>query len=122
MFLKLIKRGLVFVVVGQAVAVRTFGGWKFGLDLDWKLKLRVRELRTRMACYAKLKEDLKCLENLFTQNHDVFQINSATVDDLTCTFIPSPDNKIVIHANITVSSIVEVTVYEFVHCYLTRYC
>ncbi|KAF6036455.1 hypothetical protein EB796_005240 [Bugula neritina] len=38
---------------------------------------------------------------LFTQNHDVFQINSATVDDLTCTFIPSPDNKIVIHANIT---------------------
>ena len=56
-----------------------------------------------MACFAKLKEDLKFLEGLFSQQHKLFQINSATVDDLTCTFISSKDTRVVIHANITVS-------------------
>lgn len=56
-----------------------------------------------MACFQKLKEDLKLLEEIFTQDHELFQINSATVDDLTCTFIPSKDSKVVINANIKVS-------------------
>lgn len=55
-----------------------------------------------MACFAKLREDLKHLEEVFTQQHELFQINSATVDDLTCTFIPSKDNRVVIHASINV--------------------
>ena len=56
-----------------------------------------------MACFTKLKEDLKKLEEIFTSDHELFQINSATVDDLTCTFIPSKERKVVIHANINVS-------------------
>lgn len=55
-----------------------------------------------MACFAKLKEDLKFLEELFSQQHQLFQINSATVDDLTCTFLPLKETPVVIHANITV--------------------
>ena len=62
-----------------------------------------------MACYAKLKEDIKQLEEIFSIDHEVFQINSATVDDLTCTFIPSHDTKIAIHANITVSLVKRIT-------------
>lgn len=58
-----------------------------------------------MACFTKLKEDLKKLEEIFPQDHELFQINSATVDDLTCTFIPSTENRVVIRANINVSTL-----------------
>lgn len=64
-----------------------------------------------MACYIKIKEDLKLLEELFTKQHPIFQINSGTVDDLKFTFKPAEDTSIIIHANITVSG--ELTDYSY---------
>lgn len=69
-----------------------------------------------MACFTKLKEDLKLLEEILTPDHELFQINSATVDDLTCTFMPSKDDKVVIHANINVS--IEYTKFILLPCHM----
>ncbi|KAK3098899.1 hypothetical protein FSP39_024125 [Pinctada imbricata] len=54
-----------------------------------------------MACLIDLKQDIKLLESIFPKDHEVFQIHSATVDELTCRFIPKPGQRHEIHANIT---------------------
>ena len=57
----------------------------------------------RMACFTRLKEDIKFLESTFTRKHDCFQVLSASVDEIACRFIGKNGERIVIHANITVS-------------------
>ena len=54
-----------------------------------------------MACIARLKEDIKFLEFTFSKRHPVFQIVSATVDEISCRFVESGASYI-ITANITV--------------------
>lgn len=57
-----------------------------------------------MACLANLKQDIKFLESVFQKDHKVFQILSASVDELTCRFISRDGRKYDVHANIMVSS------------------
>lgn len=56
-----------------------------------------------MACLNSLKSDIKRLESVFNKDHERFQIVSATLDELTCTFIGRNGKKYEIHANFTVS-------------------
>ncbi|XP_062610880.1 ubiquitin-conjugating enzyme E2 Q2-like [Saccostrea cucullata] len=53
-----------------------------------------------MACLANLKQDIKFLESVFPKDHKVFQILSASVDELTCRFINREGRKYDVHANI----------------------
>ena len=56
-----------------------------------------------MACLARLKEDTRFLESLFPQEHRVFQIVSASLDEFTCRFVGKNSEKTtVVHANVTV--------------------
>ncbi|ESO87499.1 hypothetical protein LOTGIDRAFT_235001 [Lottia gigantea] len=54
-----------------------------------------------MACLAKLKQDIKYLESAFPKDHERFQIQSASVDELSCRFIGRNNEQFYIHANIT---------------------
>lgn len=54
-----------------------------------------------MACLTRLKSEIKTLEQIFTKNHERFQILNASVDELTCRFIGKNGKKYDIHANIT---------------------
>ncbi|XP_072937834.1 ubiquitin-conjugating enzyme E2 Q2 isoform X2 [Epargyreus clarus] len=54
-----------------------------------------------MACLNTLKLEIKTLEQVFTKNHERFQIMSASVDELTCRFVGKNGKKYEIHANIT---------------------
>lgn len=54
-----------------------------------------------MACLNNLKHDIKTLESLFPRSHEIFQVISASLDELTCRFIGRNGKKFVIHANIT---------------------
>lgn len=56
-----------------------------------------------MACLANLKQDIKFLESVFPKDHKVFQILSASVDELTCRFVSRDGRKYDVHANIMVS-------------------
>lgn len=58
-----------------------------------------------MACLLTLKEEIKTLKKTFTKSHPVFQIISASVDELCCRFITKNGKKYEIMANITVSSL-----------------
>lgn len=59
--------------------------------------------RPKMACLARLKEDTKFLENLFSHKNERFQIITASVDEVSCRFIgKAADRSVVIHANVTV--------------------
>uniref|UniRef100_A0A8W8HMU9 Ubiquitin-conjugating enzyme E2 Q2 n=1 Tax=Magallana gigas TaxID=29159 RepID=A0A8W8HMU9_MAGGI len=53
-----------------------------------------------MACLANLKQDIKFLESVFPKDHKVFQILSASVDELTCRFVSRDGRKYDVHANI----------------------
>lgn len=55
-----------------------------------------------MACLANLKQDIKFLESVFPKDHKVFQILSASVDELTCRFVSRDGRKYDVHANIMV--------------------
>lgn len=59
-----------------------------------------------MACLNTLKLEIKTLEQVFPKNHERFQIMSASVDELTCRFVGRNGKKYEIHANITVSSVI----------------
>jgi len=66
-----------------------------------------------MACLARLKEDTRFLESLFPQEHGVFQIVSASLDEFTCRFVDQDGEKnALVHANVTVrtTSVFNVTV------------
>nr|CAG4644062.1 EOG090X0867 [Lepidurus arcticus] len=54
-----------------------------------------------MACLNNLKVEIKALEAFFHKSHERFQIVSASVDELTCSFIGKTDKRYDIHANIT---------------------
>lgn len=55
-----------------------------------------------MACLNTLKLEIKTLEQIFSKNHERFQVLTATVDELTCRFIGHNNRRYDIHANITV--------------------
>ncbi len=57
-----------------------------------------------MACFTRLKEDIKFLETTFTRKNERFQVLSASVDEIACRFIGKNGERYVIHANITVSA------------------
>ena len=58
---------------------------------------------TVMACLARLKEDTRFLESVFPQEHRVFQIVSASLDEFTCRFVGKNGEKpTLVHANVTV--------------------
>ncbi|XP_053690533.1 ubiquitin-conjugating enzyme E2 Q2 isoform X2 [Sabethes cyaneus] len=54
-----------------------------------------------MACLNTLKLEIKTLEQIFTKNHERFQILNASVDELSCRFIGRNGKQYDIHANIT---------------------
>lgn len=54
-----------------------------------------------MACLNTLKLEIKTLEQIFTKNHERFQVLNASVDELTCRFIGKNGKRYDIHANIT---------------------
>lgn len=54
-----------------------------------------------MACLNTLKLEIKTIEQIFTKNHERFQVLTATVDELTCRFIGPNNRRYDIHANIT---------------------
>lgn len=56
-----------------------------------------------MACLARLKDDIKFLETIFTGKHPRFQVVSATVDELNFCYIANDGESHVITANIVVS-------------------
>ena len=59
-----------------------------------------------MACLARLKEDSRFLESLFPQEHGIFQIVSASLDEFTCRFVGRNGEKTtVFHANVTVCNV-----------------
>ena len=55
-----------------------------------------------MSCISRLKEDIRFLEFTFSKRHPVFQLISASVDEISCRFV-TDGAKYVITANITVS-------------------
>lgn len=55
-----------------------------------------------MACLNTLKLEIKTLEQIFTKNHERFQILNASVDEISCRFIGRNNKRYEIHANITV--------------------
>lgn len=54
-----------------------------------------------MACLLTLKEEIKNLKKTFSHSHPIFQILSASVDELCCRFIAKNGKKYEIMANIT---------------------
>lgn len=56
-----------------------------------------------MACLNTLKQEIRVLESAFPKTNELFQVVSASVDELTCRFISKTGKKYDIHANITVS-------------------
>lgn len=54
-----------------------------------------------MACLVRLKDDVKLIEQLFPRGHPRFRVDSASVDDLTFTFVAACGRGIVIHATFT---------------------
>lgn len=66
-----------------------------------------------MACLNNLKQDIRTLEQIFTKNHERFQIVSASVDEISCRFIGKNGKKYEIHANITVSLGVSIVFHRF---------
>lgn len=66
-----------------------------------------------MACLNTLKSEIRTLESIFPKNHERFQIMSASVDELSCRFIGKNGKKYEIHANITVSKMLN---FECVDC------
>lgn len=65
-----------------------------------------------MACLNTLKQEIKTLEAVFNKTHERFQIVSASVDELNCKFIGRNGKRYEIHANITVSVYVLVSLFE----------
>ena len=65
-----------------------------------------------MACLNNLKLEIKTLESAFPKTHERFQVVSASVDELTCRFIGKLGKKSDIHANITVSNLFLVKLYN----------
>ena len=55
-----------------------------------------------MSCLVRLKDDIRFLEFTFSKRHPMFQIISASVDEISCRFV-TEGAKYVITANITVS-------------------
>lgn len=66
-----------------------------------------------MACLANLKQDIKFLESVFPKDHKVFQILSASVDELTCRFVSRDGRKYDVHANIMVSGRLKYYFHDF---------
>lgn len=54
-----------------------------------------------MACLAELKENIKLLETLFPKSHELFQILSASVDEITVRFIIAHGKVLIIQASMT---------------------
>ncbi|KAI2808129.1 ubiquitin-conjugating enzyme [Blomia tropicalis] len=57
-----------------------------------------------MACLNRLKTDIRCLLDTFPKTHPLFRVTSATVDEISCTFVVNDQNKekkYSINANIT---------------------
>lgn len=57
-----------------------------------------------MACLNRLKSDIRCLVEIFPKNHSLFRVTSATVDEISCTFlvkVAQKEKKYSINANIT---------------------
>lgn len=54
-----------------------------------------------MACFNKLKGDIRLLETLFPQTHPIFRILSANVDEISCSFVQKNGKQKIIFANIT---------------------
>ena len=58
-----------------------------------------------MACVTRLKDDTRFLECTFPRTHKLFQISSATVDEVVCRFVLTgeqdtrPGQAIVLTAN-----------------------
>lgn len=57
-----------------------------------------------MACLYTLKAEIKAIAEVFPPNPNArFQVQKATLDEISCRFIGSNGRKFDIHANITVS-------------------
>ncbi len=57
-----------------------------------------------MACLNRLKSDIRILCEIFPPTHSLFRVTSATVDEITCSFVVkkgSSEKKYSINANIT---------------------
>lgn len=72
-----------------------------------------------MACLNTLKQEIKTIQSVFPRkpnsNSVMFQVLSASLDEITCRFIGLNGKKHDIHANITVNT----GVYQS-HLYLTK--
>ncbi|XP_078668784.1 ubiquitin-conjugating enzyme E2 Q1-like isoform X6 [Branchiostoma floridae x Branchiostoma belcheri] len=55
-----------------------------------------------MSCFQQLRQELRQLEALFPKDHERFRVESASLDEVTCSFVsPKNDETFVIHCNIT---------------------
>ena len=61
-----------------------------------------------MACMTRLKDDTRFLEYTFPRSHKLFQILSASVDEVVCRFVVAgdqdtmPEQSVVLTANFLV--------------------
>lgn len=46
-----------------------------------------------MACFARLKSDIRCLKEVFPETHAVYRIKKACVDEIQSDFIVERDGK-----------------------------